>query len=188
MLIGCGGMARTHAGMFRTLSGRMKRSARVDTDREKAGRIAGLLPERPPVISDYRGALPHCRAMFHAQSRHPHSFTADVCLKSGNGPAACPFGKSRMHGTKMKRFFQPCGEKGLLASPIPEGKRCFRNEPAPRNPGFPEPPESGKHVLLPLGEKGIFSPMCREHNKQNQENRPREIQNAKTGRQKKTHY
>ena len=30
MLIGCGGMARTHAGMFRTLSGRMKRSARVE--------------------------------------------------------------------------------------------------------------------------------------------------------------
>ena len=83
MLIGCGGMARAHAMKFQSLSDRMEVAALVDIDREKAGRLAELLPERPPVFTDYRDGLPLCDAVLQALPHHLHCPVTVDCLNAG---------------------------------------------------------------------------------------------------------
>ena len=57
ILIGCGGMAKTHAGRMETLEDRVEVAATVDIDLKKAQAVSDLLPNHPPVFADYHDAL-----------------------------------------------------------------------------------------------------------------------------------
>ena len=58
ILIGCGNMAKQHAARFEAVWDRIEISAAVDIERERAQAFADLMPNHPPVFTDYHEALP----------------------------------------------------------------------------------------------------------------------------------
>jgi predicted dehydrogenase len=82
-IIGCGGMAKTHAGRFEAISDQIEVTAVVDLDIGKAEAVAELLPNNPMVTRDYREALDVTDAMLVVLPHHLHKEVTVECLNAG---------------------------------------------------------------------------------------------------------
>ena len=83
ILIGCGGMAKSHAGRFESLEERLEVGAVVDIDIAKAQAVADLLPNHPPVFTDYHEALPYGDLVLQVLPHHLHAQCTIECLNAG---------------------------------------------------------------------------------------------------------
>ena len=83
ILIGCGGMAKSHASRFESLEDRLEVAAVVDIDPAKAQAVADLLPNHPRVFTDYREALPHGDLVLQVLPHHLHASCVIDCLNAG---------------------------------------------------------------------------------------------------------
>ena len=83
ILIGCGGMAKNHVSRFESLEDRLEVAAVVDIDREKAQAVSDLLPNHPPVFTDYREALPYGDLVLQCLPHHLHAECTITCLNAG---------------------------------------------------------------------------------------------------------
>jgi predicted dehydrogenase len=82
-IIGCGGMAASHAGRFSDVLDRMEVTVVVDIVEEQARAVAELLPNNPLVESDYREIFNHVDAVLVVVPHFlHHSITID-CLRAG---------------------------------------------------------------------------------------------------------
>ena len=82
-IIGCGGMAKTHAGRFEAISDQIDVTAAVDLDIEKAKAVAALLPNSPMTTRDYREALDVVDAMLVVLPHQLHKDVTVECLNAG---------------------------------------------------------------------------------------------------------
>lgn len=101
-LIGCGGMAKSHASRFEELFDRIEVVATVDIELERAQAVSELMPNQPPAFTDFRDALPLCDAVLLALPHHLHcQYTVD-CLNAGKHVLAeKPLGNSESECLKM---------------------------------------------------------------------------------------
>ena len=83
ILIGCGGMAKNHVSRFESLEDRLEVTAVVDIDPEKAQAVSDLLPNHPPVFTDYREALAHGDLVLQCLPHHLHAECTIACLDAG---------------------------------------------------------------------------------------------------------
>ena len=83
ILIGCGNMAKQHAARFEAVWDRIEISAAVDLERERAQSFSNLLPNHPPVFTDYREALPLGDAALVVLPHHLHTQCGIDCLNAG---------------------------------------------------------------------------------------------------------
>ena len=83
ILIGCGGMAKTHAARFESLEEMLEVSAVVDIDPAKAQAVSDLLPNKPPVFTDYREALPYGDLVLQVLPHYLHASCTIDCLNAG---------------------------------------------------------------------------------------------------------
>ena len=83
ILIGCGGMAKSHVSRFESLEDRLEVSAVVDIERERAEKVSALLPNRPPVFTDYRDAFPYGDLVLQVLPHHIHAKCTIECLDAG---------------------------------------------------------------------------------------------------------
>jgi predicted dehydrogenase len=81
-IIGCGGMARTHASRFEGLEDRMVVSAAVDIDQSRAEAIAALFPGAT-ATTDYHNILDAVDAVLIALPHHLHHPVTLDCLRAG---------------------------------------------------------------------------------------------------------
>lgn len=81
-LIGCGGMAKTHAKRFDAHLDRLQLAAAVDVVPERAQAVAELLPGAR-VATDYREILDDVDAVLIALPHHLHHPVAKACLQAG---------------------------------------------------------------------------------------------------------
>lgn len=82
-IIGCGGMARSHASRFDDVLDRIEVTAVVDVDRDKAQAVADLLADGPVVETDYRRILDRTDAVLVVLPHHLHHPVAIDCLDAG---------------------------------------------------------------------------------------------------------
>lgn len=82
-IIGCGGMARSHARRFDTVLDQLEVTAAVDIVRERAQAVADLLPGEVHVAEDYREILPLVDAVILVLPHHLHHPVAIECLNAG---------------------------------------------------------------------------------------------------------
>lgn len=82
-LIGCGSMAKTHVGRFEACRDRMEVTALVDIVPERAKALSELLPNHPPIFTDYHTALPYCDVVLQALPHHLHAACTVDCLNAG---------------------------------------------------------------------------------------------------------
>lgn len=82
-LIGCGGMATAHASRLEPVFQRMEVTAVVDIDKTRAEAVSQLLPNHPPVFTDYRDALPCCDSVLQVLPHHLHCDCTVDCLNAG---------------------------------------------------------------------------------------------------------
>ena len=83
ILIGCGGMAKSHAARFEPLFDRLDVAAVVDVDAAKAQAVADLLPNHPPVFTDYHDALDLGDTVLQCLPHHLHAPCVIDCLNAG---------------------------------------------------------------------------------------------------------
>ena len=83
ILIGCGNMAKQHAARFEAVWDRIEISAAVDLERERAQAFADLMPNHPPVFTDYHEALPFGDAALVVLPHHLHTQCGIDCLNAG---------------------------------------------------------------------------------------------------------
>ena len=83
ILIGCGGMAKTHAARMETLEDRVEVAATVDIDLKKAQAVSDLLPNHPPVFADYHDALALGDVVLQVLPHHLHASCTIGCLDAG---------------------------------------------------------------------------------------------------------
>ena len=83
ILIGCGNMAKQHAARFEAVWDRIEISAAVDIERERAQAFADLMPNHPPVFTDYHEALPLGDAVLVVLPHHLHTQCGIDCLNAG---------------------------------------------------------------------------------------------------------
>ena len=83
ILIGCGNMAKQHAARFEAVWDRIEISAAVDLERERAQAFADLMPNHPPVFTDYHEALPLGDAALVVLPHHLHTQCGIDCLNAG---------------------------------------------------------------------------------------------------------
>lgn len=83
ILIGCGGMAKQHASRFEALFDRVDITAVVDLDIAKAQAVSDLLPNHPPVFSDYKEALPYGDLVLQVLPHQLHAEVTIDCLNAG---------------------------------------------------------------------------------------------------------
>ena len=81
-IIGCGGMAKTHASRFAGLEERMVVTAAVDLEKEQAEQLAALFPGAVAAL-DYRTVLDRVDAVLVAAPHHLHYPVAIDCLNAG---------------------------------------------------------------------------------------------------------
>jgi len=81
-LIGCGGMAQTHARRFEKVRDRMQLVAAVDVEEERAQAVAEHF-EGARVVTDYHDALPDVDAVLVVLPHHLHHRVAKTCLEEG---------------------------------------------------------------------------------------------------------
>ena len=82
-VMGCGGMARSHASRFEALLDRIEVTALVDLEKPRAQAVADLMPNRPMVTTDYREALPVIDAALVVLPHHLHHAVTLDCLNAG---------------------------------------------------------------------------------------------------------
>ena len=83
ILIGCGGMAKSHAARFEPLFDRLDVAAVVDVDAAKAQAVSDLLPNHPPVFTDYHDALDLGDTVLQCLPHHLHAPCVIDCLNAG---------------------------------------------------------------------------------------------------------
>lgn len=83
ILIGCGGMAQQHASRFRPMAERMEVAAVVDIERSKAQAVSDLLPNHPPVFTDYHDALEYGDVVLQCLPHYLHAECVIDCLNAG---------------------------------------------------------------------------------------------------------
>ena len=83
ILIGCGGMAKNHVSRFETLEDRLEVAAVVDINPEKARAVSDLLPNHPPVFTDYHEALSCGDVVLQCLPHHLHAACTIDCLNAG---------------------------------------------------------------------------------------------------------
>lgn len=81
-IVGCGGMAKSHAERFAALKGRVDVAAVVDTDLARAQAVADYL-DQPAVATDYRAVLEDVDAVFIVLPHHLHHAVAKACMEAG---------------------------------------------------------------------------------------------------------
>ena len=82
ILIGCGGMAKIHAARFENLTDCLEVAAVVDLDLNKAQAVSDLLPNHPPVFTDYHDALPLGDVVLQVLPHHLHAACTIDCLNA----------------------------------------------------------------------------------------------------------
>ncbi len=82
-IIGCGGMARTHANRFNKVVDQVEVAAVVDIQLERAQAVAALLADEPQVATDFREILPLVDAVLLVLPHHLHHPIAIECLQAG---------------------------------------------------------------------------------------------------------
>ena len=82
-IIGCGGMARSHASRFEDVLDKIEVTAVCDIDQEKALAVADLLSDSPVVETDYRNIYDHVDAVLIVVPHHMHHPVSMDCLKAG---------------------------------------------------------------------------------------------------------
>ncbi len=82
-IIGCGGMARSHASRFSEVLDRIEISAVVDIKTERAQAVADLLDNDPLVESDYRAIYDQVDAVLVVAPHHLHHPITIDCLRAG---------------------------------------------------------------------------------------------------------
>ena len=83
ILIGCGGMAKQHVKRFDEVLDRVEIAAAVDIERERAQAVSDLLPNHPPVFTDYHEAFPLGDAALVVLPHHLHPVCTIDCLNAG---------------------------------------------------------------------------------------------------------
>lgn len=83
ILIGCGRMAKAHASRFEEVLDRIEVSAVVDLEPELAQAFSDLMPNHPPVFTDYHEALPLGDAALVVLPHHLHTQCGIDCLNAG---------------------------------------------------------------------------------------------------------
>ncbi len=83
ILIGCGGMAKNHVSRFESLEDCLEVAAVVDIDPAKAQAVSDLLPNHPPVFTDYRDALEYGDLVLQVLPHHLHADITIDCLNAG---------------------------------------------------------------------------------------------------------
>lgn len=83
MLIGCGGMASTHAERLGALSERLTVASVVDVVPERAAAVAALLPDHPRVLTDFRDGLADCDVVLQVLPHDLHASCVIECLEAG---------------------------------------------------------------------------------------------------------
>ena len=83
ILIGCGIMAKQHVARFENVADRVEISAVADVVKERAQAVSDLLPNHPPVFTDYHDALPHGEAVLQSLPHHLHAQCVIDCLDAG---------------------------------------------------------------------------------------------------------
>ena len=71
-IVGCGGMAKSHAIRLEKVFNEVDVTALVDLSLERAQAVADLLPNNPKVTSDYREILPDVDAVLLVLPHHLH--------------------------------------------------------------------------------------------------------------------
>lgn len=82
-IVGCGGMAKNHAGRLEKVLEQIEVSALVDLVPERAQAVADLLPGTPRVATDYREILDAVDALLLVLPHHLHSSVTLDCLAAG---------------------------------------------------------------------------------------------------------
>ncbi|HHX41835.1 MAG TPA: Gfo/Idh/MocA family oxidoreductase [Armatimonadetes bacterium] len=82
-IIGCGGMARSHASRFSMILDQVEITATVDVVRERAQAVADLLPGEVTVSEDYREILDKVDAVLLVLPHHLHHPVTLECLAAG---------------------------------------------------------------------------------------------------------
>ena len=101
-LIGCGGMAKSHASRFEALLDRLEVTATVDIDLSKAKAVSELLPNRPPAFIDFQDALPLCDSVLLVLPHYLHCEYTLACLNAQkNVLAEKPLGNSEAECLQM---------------------------------------------------------------------------------------
>jgi len=82
-IVGCGGMARSHASRFDMILDEVEVRAVVDIVEERAQAVAELLPGAPIVATDYRAVLDEVDAALLVLPHHLHHSATLECLAAG---------------------------------------------------------------------------------------------------------
>ena len=82
-IIGCGGMARSHASRFEDVLDKIEVTAGVDIEHEKAQAVADLLGGDVLIETDYRAIYDHVDAVLIVVPHHLHHPVSMDCLKAG---------------------------------------------------------------------------------------------------------
>ncbi len=82
-IIGCGGMARSHASRFVEVLDRIEVAAVVDIERDKAEAVAAVLDNDPIVETDYQRVFEHIDAALVVLPHHLHHEVTLACLRAG---------------------------------------------------------------------------------------------------------
>lgn len=82
-VIGCGGMAKSHAARLESVLDRIDITAVVDLEKERAQAVADLLPCDPIVETDYKKVIDAVDAMLVVLPHHLHHPVTIECLKAG---------------------------------------------------------------------------------------------------------
>ena len=84
-IIGCGGMARSHASRFNEVLDRVEVAAVVDIQQERAQAVADLLANDPIVETDYQKVLDHVDAVLIVLPHHLHHPVTMAAVGTGVG-------------------------------------------------------------------------------------------------------
>lgn len=82
-IIGCGGMAKSHASRFSDVLDRIEITAVVDIERGKAQTVSDLLGSNPIVETDYRRIYDKIDAALIVVPHHLHHPVSMDCLRAG---------------------------------------------------------------------------------------------------------
>lgn len=82
-IVGCGGMARSHASRFEMILDQVDVRAAVDVLEERARAVADLLPGDTIVATDYREVLDEVDAVLLVLPHHLHHSATLECLGAG---------------------------------------------------------------------------------------------------------
>jgi predicted dehydrogenase len=82
-IVGCGGMAKSHASRFDRVKDQISITATVDVVRERAQNVADLLTDKPIVATDYREIFDEVDALLLVLPHQLHCEATLECLEAG---------------------------------------------------------------------------------------------------------